>query len=492
MFSFKEWYIKGTKFGSVKALEKILETVTTLFKFDGTAYTDANGERFLENVSGTQDIKLVSGRGLEFNGVDQHIGTNYVPDILSDFTILIPMYGDGSDQYPRHGCESALNMCRLVTYNGSDLLVNIGQSESGNIPLGVSDGERYELAVVGAGGVCSLYKDGLDLNASFSITGYNPTSDFQIACSNDDGTLENFMGGIIDYAYFIPKALTLSEIQAHYNNPEKTLYREAGVLKSDILPQATLDSMAAGNGFAYLMTENSSSSGYLTDITKTKADNLLTDPLTQIAASSAFTKLDAINGVYSINTTSYKDLRFGISGYTEQFIVVEWEIFDYAGGDFFINLDGGTSTVNSYAVSGNGFHRKVLYNTDNNRVDLSTHGYFNGSIRNIYVAPLNNSNIAAVENWSSTMHTNVADHSHGIQTALLKQDTFGVPTRLVSIDVEAKDFIEARTQFADENGLILTDNAGELELKVDPNYTYSMLTEDGQTIQTEDGQTLEV
>jgi hypothetical protein len=368
MFSFKEWYIKGTKFGSVKALEKILETVTTLFKFDGTTYTDSNGDRYLRNAQEKQDIKLVSGRGLQFNGVDQYIDTNYVPDILSDFTILIPMYGDASGQYPRHGCESSLNMCRLVTFNGSDLLVNIGSSESGVIPLGVSDGERYELAVVGTGGVCSLYKDGLDLYSSFNITGVSPTLNFQIACSNDDGYLENFMGGIIDYAYFIPKALTLSEIQAHYQNPEHTVYLENGVLKSDILPQATLDSMAAGNGFAYLMTENENCSGYLTDI--------------------------------CTNTTS------------------------------------------------------------------------------------------AVINWSSTMHTNVADHSHGIQTALLDQDIFGVPTGLTSIDVQAKDFADAQTQFSNENGLALTDNEGTLELRV--SYPSEIATEDGQVIQTEDGQTLEV
>jgi hypothetical protein len=305
-----------------------------------------------------QKMKLVSGRGLEFNGVDQYIDTNYVPDILSDFTILIPMYGDGSDQYPRHGCESSLNMCRLVTFNGSDLSVNIGSSESGVIPLGVSDGERYELAVVGEGGICSLYKDGLDLNASFSITGFSPTLNFQIACSNDDGTLEHFMSGIIDYAYFIPKALTLSEIQAHYNNPEKTLYLEAGVLKSDILDQSALDAMEAGNGFAYLMTENEGCNGNLT------------------------------------------------------------------------NICTGTTT----AVSG----------------------------------------------WLSTMHTNVADHSRGIQTALLTLDANGVPTGLASIDVQEFNFIDTKASL-ENNGLELSDSTGTWELtKIDPVYLFDGTVRTGE------------
>jgi hypothetical protein len=62
------------------------------------------------------------------------------------------------------------------------------------------------------------------------------------------------------------------------------------------------------------------------------------------------------------------------------------------------------------------------------------------------------------------MHTNVADHSHGIQTALLDQDANGVPTGLTSIDVQATDFADAQTQFTNENGLTLTDNSGTWEL----------------------------
>jgi hypothetical protein len=71
---------------------------------------------------------------------------------------------------------------------------------------------------------------------------------------------------------------------------------------------------------------------------------------------------------------------------------------------------------------------------------------------------------SAVINWTSTMHTNVADHSHGIQTALLEQDANGVPTGLATIDVQATDFTDAQTQFSSENGLTLTDNAGTWEL----------------------------
>jgi hypothetical protein len=492
MFSFKEWYIKGTKFGSVKALEKILETVTTLFKFDGTAYTDANGERFLENVSGTQDIKLVSGRGLQFNGVDQtfNLGTMTAGNnstfiftveevsgvnvdwgylVSRDYNYVIGINPDGTVSIRwNYGTQR-------VTF--SNIVVDLSRPITLAIVFG-NDGE----------GIHTCMYEG-QIGYAQADTGFAFAATNMYLASR--GNVASFSQVIFRSVINLPEySFTQQDFAAHLQNPERTVYLENSVLKSDILPQATLDSMAAGNGFAYLMTENISSRGYLTDITKTKADNLLTDPLTQIDANSAFTKLDAINGVYSINTTSYKDLRFSISGYTEQFIVVEWEIFDYVGGDFFINLDGGTSVVNSYAVSGNGFHRKVLYNTDNTRVDLSTHGYFNGSIRNIYVAPLNNSNIAAVENWSSTMHTNVADHSHGIQTALLDQDIFGVPTGLTSIDVQAKDFADAQTQFSNENGLALTDNEGTLELRV--SYPSEIATEDGQVIQTEDGQTLEV
>jgi hypothetical protein len=69
MFSFKEWYIKGTKFGSVKALEKIFETVKTLFKFDGTATTDADGTRYLVNKGSGDDVILKTGANYK-TGID--------------------------------------------------------------------------------------------------------------------------------------------------------------------------------------------------------------------------------------------------------------------------------------------------------------------------------------------------------------------------------------------------------------------------------------
>jgi hypothetical protein len=188
------------------------------------------------------------------------------------------------------------------------------------------------------------YELTVSVNGSYLTSAIDP---------NDFSSLSNFFigdreaggvkySGTINHIKVIPEALDSTVINAHFNNPERTVYLENGTLKSDILPQATLDSMAAGNGFAYLLTENENCNGNLTNI--------------------------------CTNTTS------------------------------------------------------------------------------------------AVENWSSTMHTNVADHSHGIQTALLEQDANGVPTGLTSIDVQATDFADAQTQFSSENGLTLTDNAGIWEL----------------------------
>jgi hypothetical protein len=368
MFSFKEWYIKGTKFGSVKALEKIFEAVKSLFKFDGTAYTDANGERFLKDSQSTQDIKLVSGRGLQFNGVDQYVDTGFIPDISQPFTMIMPMI---NSTYSRHGVSTASTKeCTVKGISGDNttFAVDVGNVGSVSIPTGCGYLQRYDVTVVSTGSNVTIYRNGVSTGVSFNYTFQTLEDNFYLMAWNEAGTAGLFMQSTLDGFYFIPQAFTAQEVNQHYNSPEKTIYRENGVLKSDILPQATLDSMAAGNGFAYLMTENENCSGYLTDI--------------------------------CTNTTS------------------------------------------------------------------------------------------AVENWSSTMHTNVADHSHGVQTALLEQDANGVPTGLATIDVQATDFTDAQTQFSSENGLALTDNEGTLELRV--SYPSEIATEDGQVIQTEDGQTLEV
>jgi hypothetical protein len=370
MFSFKEWYIKGTKFGSVKALEKIFETVTTLFKFDGTAYTDANGERFLKDSQSTQDIKLVSGRGLQFNGTDQtfNLGTMTAGNnstfiftveevsgvnvdwgylVSRDYNYVIGINPDGIVSIRwNYGTQR-------VTF--SNIVVDLSRPITLAIVFG-NDGE----------GIHTCMYEG-QIGYAQADTGFAFAATNMYLASR--GNAGSFSQVIFRSAINLPEySFTQQDLAAHLQNPERTVYLENGTLKSDILPQVTLDKMAAGDGFAYLMTENENCNGNLTNI--------------------------------CTNTTS------------------------------------------------------------------------------------------SVVNWSSTMHTNVADRSHGIQTALLEQDANGVPTGLTSIDVQATDFADAQTQFSNENGLALTDNEGTLELRV--SYPSEITTENGQTIQTEDGQTLEV
>jgi hypothetical protein len=350
---------------------KILESATNfVYSYNGTAYTDSNGERFLEDSLNTQDIKLVSGRGLEFNGVDQtfNLGTmtvgnnstfiftvEKIPDvdlsdgylISSDYNYVIAINSDGTVRI-RWQYET-----QIVTF--SNIVVDLSRPITLAIVFG-NDGEGIHTC---------MYEDQVGYAQASTVVNFSITNMYLAS----RGNVNRFSQAIFRSAINLPEySFTQQDLAAHLQNPERTVYLENGTLKSDILPQATLDSMAAGNGFAYLMTENENSNGNLTNI--------------------------------CTNTTS------------------------------------------------------------------------------------------AIENWSSTMHTNVADHSHGIQTALLDQDANGVPTGIATIDVQAADFADAQTQFSNENGLSLTDNEGILELRV--SYLSEITTQDGQVIQTEDGQTLEV
>jgi len=68
-----------------------------------------------------------------------------------------------------------------------------------------------------------------------------------------------------------------------------------------------------------------------------------------------------------------------------------------------------------------------------------------------------------ITNWSASVHSNYTPNG-GYQNALITQDANGSHTGLATIDVEADTFLDAQTQFTDENGLTLTDNAGQWEI----------------------------
>jgi hypothetical protein len=380
---------------------KILESATGFtYVFDGTAYTDVNGDRYLENVSGTQDIKLVSGRGLEFNGVDQYIELNgYVN--------------------------------QLIYFKDGVFTVDVIDSVLSGYQFGVNNG--------GNGIVIS-------------------------------GVVNTFIASPIEF-----DAATLEQIRL---NPERTVYLENGVLKSDILPQATLDSMAASNGFAYLMTENESCNGYLRNLATSDSlallDNVSSDWIAGRGKSTITYDADGVIATKSTTTTFAPAIQLsGIEAFKP--IVIELEIenpnnmlvYPRAGDSQEIKSGGVvtliTQTNESYINVLGSFTPDVDYLW----VGLVVVGGSTGQsvkITKCRAFYLTDNYYQPVENWSSTMHTNVADQSHGIQTALLDQDSFGVPTGLATIDVQATDFTDAQTQFSSENGLTLTDNAGTWEL----------------------------
>jgi hypothetical protein len=369
------------------------------YQYNGTAYTDASGERFLEDVSGTQDIKLVSGRGLQFNGVDQYVELNgYVN--------------------------------QLIYFKDGVFTVDVIDSVLSGYQFGLNNG--------GNGIVIS-------------------------------GVVNMFIATPIEF-----DAATLEQIRL---NPERTVYLENGVLKSDILPQATLDSMAASNGFAYLMTENESCNGYLRNLATSDSlallDNVSSDWIAGRGKSTITYDADGVIATKSDASTFAPAIQLsGIEAFKS--IVIELEIEN-------------PSNLTVYPRTGDS---QEIKNGVVNLIPQSNESYINvlgsftpyedylwiglvvvgGSvgqsvkITKCRVFYLTDNYYHPVENWSSTMHTNVADHSHGIQTALLDQDANGVPTGLTSIDVQAADFTDAQTQFSSENGLTLTDNAGAWEL----------------------------
>jgi hypothetical protein len=488
---------------------KILESATSfVFSYNGTAYADSNGERFLEDSLNTQDIKLVSGRGLEFNGVDQtfNLGTmtvgnnstfiftvEKIPDvsftsstrylISRDYNWAIGINSNGTVSIRWHSATT------YVTF--SNIVVDLSRPITLAIVFG-NDGEGIHTC---------MYEDQVGYAQASTSVAFS-IANMYLASRGNAG---HFSKVIFRSAINLPEySFTQQDLAAHLQNPERTVYLENGVLKSDILPQATLDSMAAGDGFAYLLTENESCNGYLRNLATSDSlallDNVSSDWIAGRGNCDITYDADGVIATKSAASTFAPAIQLsGIEAFKP--VVIELEIENssnltvYPRASDLQTMTGG-GAVNLIPES-NESYIKVLGSftpdVDYLWVGLAVVGGSTGQsvkITKCRAFYLTDNYYRPVENWSSTMHTNVADHSHGIQTALLDQDSNGVPTGLTSIDVQATDFADAQTQFSNENGLSLTDNEGILELRV--SYLSEITTQDGQVIQTEDGQTLEV
>ena len=161
----------------------------------------------------------------------------------------------------------------ITLSDGTRELVNSGTSAT-NAVLKTGqglffDGTSQYIELNGYVAQLIYFKDGV-----FTVNEINATlTGYQFGLANGGNGIA--IVGAVSMLLASPSTFDSTTLDLIKNNPEKSIYRENGVLKSAFLPQATLDAMEAGNGFAYLMNENTSASDYATDISKPMPSNLV-------------------------------------------------------------------------------------------------------------------------------------------------------------------------------------------------------------------------
>jgi hypothetical protein len=444
--------------------KRVIKAVKFYALFGNTTTTLPDGTRQLVN-SGTSATNgtLYSGQGLHFDGASQYI-TRSCPTTNQDFAILFSSSGGSSGSPVSIDPSDRVFKIEIIDSNTAYLLSKTLWSADSYINIDTTKRIEWAYTVDIANNIEQFYANGeLVLQRAFTID-----SSFTFNIGVEDNGRYN---GIQDVVYFIPQKVDSTFLQQHYANPEQTLYRENGVLKSAFLPQATLDDMEAGNGFAYLMNENVSAGAYVTDICKPFSSNLIinggfdTDTNgwfqtggATITSDNGRLKIVGTESNSRVNSDSQPTLNAGIE------YICEFYAENVDGSNARLVLFSNGYTENKQAnVTYAGWYRFAFTPTATGTGEIwAMSGIGTTYFDNIRV--YENTNLSTITNYADTMRTNAQALPYGYQNALVEQDAFGVTTGLASIDVKADDFADAQAQFLSENGLTLTDNAGVWEI----------------------------
>jgi hypothetical protein len=212
----------------------------------GDIVTGEDGTRYLNDNGGTGiNTPLHNGQGIKFNGEDQSIDTGV--KITSDNFTLISSF---SGAYGEEGSVSQYvggDTTRLRYKLYSDKV----QLQFGSYYLyGECNTELHNTyGIVCLDKMLSLYVNGILKDSVMLQLDSTAPADTNIII----GESSVYFEGIVNEVIVINKALTQSQIKAHFEYPEAFLYVDKelvgdeyhGVLKSKVLPQSVIDDIVA-------------------------------------------------------------------------------------------------------------------------------------------------------------------------------------------------------------------------------------------------------
>jgi len=392
-----------------------VEGATRPYEEDGTMITDVDGKRYLQDVGDAPATDTVSnnGQGLKFNGVDQNI---------SLFEVV------ANDSYTMIADNGATRVCSLDNnlFNNGNVVAYFN-GEGGYVTIdSVPTGIR---AIVCRPTEFDIYVNGLLFKTESVPLGYSQTVYPDIGKRNTFYT-----EGIVSNYIFIKGNLTPTQIAYQFNNPEKFLYRQNNILKSDILTQGEID-----NVVAYLpLCEND---GYCRDLVG------YSEGSEEVTNGTFDTNLDGWSvaatsrGTYSWDSGRAKIINNGADSYPNITTYVACTIGSTYKISFSADMgtadavelrlvDGVSGNVN-YQVTESGNYEVIweCQATDNYLILLYLWETGNTGhdcwFDNISIKEL--SATYPITNYLDTMRTNAENLDTGLQTSSLVRDSLGVP-----------------------------------------------------------------
>jgi len=371
-----------------------------------TTITDGYRTLIDSGTSPRYNADLYFGSGVKFNGIDQRV--NSINCVIGDIGYIFMEV-------------RAINGVYFLSQAGASRLyikasAHIGLGDSANIPTGrqtdLDDGNHHTILTMWDNGNWTQIIDNTEVLKG-TYEGAVNVEAISLGGSSAYDNYNEFIAKNTQIGSFIP---TQTQIEYQYNNPEKFLYREDDILKSEILPQTEID-----NVVAYLpMCETD---GFVRDLVSYSEGVEINDENAEWwFVGSNWSYADNVLESLGDNT----DARAQIDNptlFAGKFYTLSFDVLTHDGVLNIYIIDGGFNRLDMIQAAGSYAYTVFIANDESYFSFYSNP--FTGTIANISIREVTGT--YPIASYTDEARTDATQLRSGLQSCFLKRDAAGVP-----------------------------------------------------------------
>jgi len=400
-----------------------------LIDYKWSTNIDTLGNKYIFDYGKSHsNADLYFGRGAHFNGIDQSISlSNINLEDGSTFTFVASFEYTGN--YSDYLISGKYNGFQIRPDDNGELYLSVSYTEQGlsTYLSGLFEaGKYYTITVTCSDSEVKVYINGM-LVETFSVKGnIKYLREFVIGSRQDntyyyEGTTNNFI--------FMQDILTATQIEYQYKYPEKFLYKEDGILKSQILTQDEID-----NVVAYLpMCETD---GYVRDMA-TYSETEIEKSFISIDNEDEIGTFSATDTSFNVEITtegsaSYRPrCRFSIpttDGSNDMWVSFNVNVLSGELSMYQLYLLGGNNEQTTISITSSGFYKLKLNSIESGNVEFVI--YVDGTkLVNVEITDIKLTAATGtyqIANYTNAVRDNAVNLRNGLQTCFWKRDSLGV------------------------------------------------------------------